>query len=405
MYLFSCPTRIQFGQGSVALAAGELSAMGARKPLIVTGPGATSASPALLELESSLESRGLAFAHFSGALSDPSVEAVADGARLFREEDCDSLIGFGGGSPLDCAKGIGAEIAEGRPISDFIGTGRIVAAELPPLIAVPTTAGTGSEATGAAVFTFEREGRRMKQGIASPRLFPELAIVDPSLHASMPPAITAWTGMDALTHAVEAYVSKGANPFSDIFCLESVRLIGRHLARAYENGSDMEARSGMALAATLAGIGLSQAGLGMVHGYAHALGAICGLSHGLANAIMLPKVMEACVPDVARRLADIGEALGSGTAPTGIAAPTRGATVVDGVLARKPETRAKAAVEAIAALGARLGIPSGLKTAGLPESALDSVLADAKTYKRRPQSPRAFTDEELGAILRRAWEA
>lgn len=393
MYIFSCPTRIHFGRGSAALAAGELAALGAAKPLIVTGSGHTARSPGFQALKESLAERGMAFVHFAGAMSDPSVEAVAEGTALYRQESCDSIIGLGGGSPLDCAKGIGAEAAEGRPIADFIGTGRIVGAALPPLIAMPTTAGTGSEATGAAVFTLERNGRRMKQGIASPRLFPAVSLVDPDLQTALPPSLTAWTGMDALTHAVEAYVSKAANPVSDILCLEAARLIGMHLAAACEDGSDIEARSGMALAATLAGIGLSQAGLGMVHGYAHALGALCGLGHGLANAIMLGRVMEACVPDAAAKLAALGEALGAGLGPD----KDRGDP-------RDRLERARGAVRSIAALAARVGVPESLRVAGVPESALDSVLADAKTYKRRPQSPRAFTDEELGTILRKAWE-
>jgi len=393
VYIFSCPTRIHFGQGSATLAAGELAALGAAKPLIVTGSGHTARSPGLLALEASLAERDIAFVHFAGAMADPSVEAVAEGSALYRRESCDSIIGLGGGSPLDCAKGIGAEVAEGRPIADFIGTGRIVGAALPPLIAIPTTAGTGSEATGAAVFTLEREGRRVKQGIASLRLFPAVSLVDPDLQTALPPSLTAWTGMDALTHAVEAYVSKGANPFSDLLCLEAVRLIGRHLAAACEDGSDIEARSGMALAATLAGIGLSQAGLGMVHGYAHALGALCGLGHGLANAIMLPRVMEACVPDAAERLAAIGAALDPQAAEESAGRDPGGRL-----------DRARKAVGSIAALAARVGVPESLRVAGVPESALGAVLADAKAYKRRPQSPRAFTDEELGDILRKAWE-
>lgn len=380
MYTFNSPTRLVFGNGVSDSAARELAAMGARKILIVTGPGKTASSEPLQRLKQSLDDAGLFFFHYAGAGADPSTDMADEGAALYREEGCDAILGYGGGSPLDCAKGIGASVGEGRPIRDFIGTGLAFSAPVPPLLAIPTTAGTGSEVTNAAVFTYMEDGRKVKKGTAGQSLFPRLALVDPLLQVSMPPELTAATGMDALTHAVEAYVSRSHNPVADLFCLESVRLIGENLKRAQRRGDDIEARAGMAQASTLAGVALSQAGLGMVHGFAHAAGALGGLAHGLANAIMLPYVMQACIPDASPRLANIGKAL------TG----RHSATAID-------------AVAAMAELGAELGIPPNLGEAGIPETLLPAILEDAKTYKRRPQSPRAFTDAELKILLYKAW--
>jgi len=380
MFTFNSPTRLVFGKGVADLAAREIAAMGARRVLIVTGPGRTASSEALGRLEQGLEAEGLSWAHYAGAGADPGTDMVDEGAALYASEGCDAIIGLGGGSPLDCAKGIGACVGEGRPIRDFIGTGLAFTAPVPPLLAMPTTAGTGSEVTSAAVFTFMDEGRKVKRGTAGQSLFPRLALVDPLLQLSMPPELTASTGMDALTHAVEAYVSRNHNPAADLFCLESARLIGENLPRAWRQGGDVEARSGMAQASTMAGIALSQAGLGMVHGFAHAAGALAGLAHGLANAILLPYVMQACIPDASPRLAALGKALTGRTS----------ATAID-------------AVAAMAELGAELGIPPNLRSAGVAEDLLEAIFEDAKAYKRRPQSPRAFTDEELKTLLYKAW--
>ncbi len=380
MFVFNSPTRLSFGIGAADKAAAELGALGARKSLIVTGPGKTAAAEPLAALKRDLEAAGMAWAHYAGAGADPTTEMVDEGAVFYRKEGCDAILGFGGGSPLDCAKGIGAAVGEGRSIRDFVGTGLALTAAVPPLVAIPTTAGTGSEVTSAAVFIRTDSDKKAKKGISGASLYPRLALVDPRLTASLPPALTAATGMDALTHAVEAYVSKTHNPVADLYCLESIRLIGLHLKRAHKRGDDLDARAGMALASTLAGVALSQAGLGMVHGFAHAAGALCGLAHGLANAIMLPYVMQACIPDTSARLSDVGRAL------TG----RHSATAID-------------AVAAMADLAAEIGIPRNLGEAGVPEGMLQAIFDDAKNYKRRPQSPHAFTDEELWALLGKAW--
>jgi alcohol dehydrogenase class IV len=380
LFTFNSPTKIVFGEGSAAMAPKEMAAMGVGKVFIVTGKGRTASSEELGALKAGLEKEGLKHIHFAEAEADPSIGTVARGAALFKKEGCDSILAFGGGSPMDCAKGIGVSVAEGRPIEDFIGTGLAFTKALPPLVAIPTTAGTGSEVTNAAVFSMETAGQKAKKGTAGQTLFPRLALVDPLLQVSMPGSLTAATGMDALTHAAEAYLSSGANPVADMFCLESIRLIGANLMKAFEHGKDLKAREAMARASTLAGIALSQAGLGMVHGFAHAAGALGGLAHGLANAIILPFMMQSYVPVAESRLVAIGQAL------TGRSSISAGESA-----------------QAVAELGANLGIPPNLKTAGLEDALRDKVFDDAKGYKRRGQSPRLYTDDELYALFLRIW--
>ncbi len=397
MYEYYSPTKILFGEGCLAETAPRLKEMGATRTLIVTGKSSTASSEGFKKLCADLDTAGIRWAHFAEVSADPETGTVDRGAARFRAEGCDSIIGFGGGSPIDCAKGIAASVAEDRSIRDFVGTGLAFTKPVPPLVAIPTTAGTGTEVTNAAVFTVVDEfGHRSKKGTSSQYYFPRLAVVDPLLHASMPPSLTAATGMDALTHAIEAYVSRFHTPISDMYCLESIRLIGRSLRAAcrpaensglYEADSSIAAaRRDMALAATLAGVALSQAGLGMVHGFAHPVGAITGLAHGLANAILLPFVMEALIPDAGERLSDIGSAL-------------TGRALSDGALAGRPCLTPAEAVRAIAQLGHDIGIPPNLDAAGVPVAAFEDILADALSYRRRKASPRAFTDAELRELL------
>ncbi|HRC82999.1 MAG TPA: iron-containing alcohol dehydrogenase [Rectinema sp.] len=382
MYEFYAPTKILFGDGCLAEAASQLKEMNSTKVLIVTGRSKTASSQGFKDLCLGLDSSGIHYVHFGEVGADPDTAIVDKGTEVYKAQRCNAIIGFGGGSPIDCAKGIAASVAEDRPIRDFVGTGLAFTKPVPPLVAIPTTAGTGTEVTNAAVFTVvDKNGHRSKKGTSNQYYFPKLAIVDPILHISMPPSLTAATGMDALTHAIEAYVSCFSTPISDMYCLESIRLIGRslraacHISKGAED-EDIQSRRDMALAATLAGVALSQAGLGMVHGFAHPVGALAGLPHGLANAIILPFVMQSLIPDAAERLSDIGKAL----------------TAKDNI---SPEE----SVRAICQLGHDIGIPENLESAGVPPVYFDDILSDALSYRRRKASPRAFVDAELRELL------
>jgi len=382
LFNFNAPTRIVFGPGSSGAAASEFRNFGAKTILVVTGPGGTATSPGLARILEGFKTAGLGWAHFSGARADPGTEMADEGAAFYRASNCDAILAFGGGSPMDCAKAIGASVAENRPIRDFVGTGVPIRAALPPLIAVPTTAGTGSEVTAVTVLTKTEGAVKYKTGTSSPVLYPRIALVDPELHCTVPPSVTAATGMDALTHAIESYIAASHNPGADIFCLESIRLAGASLARACKAGEDVEARYDMALSSTYAGIALSNSSLGIVHGFAHALGAQAGMAHGLANAIILPYVLSACAAEAGRRLSRIGEAL-------------------TGKIGMSPQAGAKA----VADLASEIGIPASLEAAGISEGMLSGLFTEAKNYKRRAQTPRAFSDAELEALLYQAWSA
>lgn len=380
-FTYHAPTKIQFGTQAAQRASEAIIQAGTKTVLAVTGPGATARSEGFLAIVGALEAAGLRVVRFSEATNDPETTIVDRGRALYEAEGCQAILVCGGGSPIDCAKGIGASVAEGRSIRDFMGTGLALSAPTPPLYAVPTTAGTGSEVTNAAVFIkVEENGYRKKMGVSGTGLFPVAAFVDPALQAGMPPVLTAATGMDALTHAVEAFLSRFHTPAADLACIDSIRLIGQNLRLAVARGQSMEARAGMAWASTLAGLALSNAGLGMVHGIAHPVGALAGLAHGMANAIILPYVMRGCLPEAEDRLSIIAELLGQPGSGCGM----------DGV-------------RALARLAAETGIPPNLKEAGVPEDLLPVITADALTYRRRPASPRALTDAEIGDIVREAW--
>ena len=386
-FVFHAPTRLVFGSGSVAQAGAEAKGLGLSRLLVISGKGPTRESAGMRVLLASLEAAGVAVEVWAGAGHDPEAATIEAAASAAVETGAGGILAYGGGSPIDCAKGASLFAANallptapgrGRGYLDYVYGRAVFSVPGLPLLAVPTTAGSGSEMSSAAVTT--DPAARRKVGLSSAWFFPRVAIVDPAVQATMPASLTAATGMDALTHAVESYVSRRSTPLTRAIAGEAARAILANLARAVEAPSDGEARAAMALASSEVAAAFSQTGLGMVHGFAHAVGALAGLPHGLANAIMLPFVMHASIADANERLAAIGRAL------TG----RQAATAID-------------AVTAIAELSAGIGIPRNLKEAGVPESLLPSMLEDAKTYRRRPMSPRLFSDAELEKILRKAW--
>ena len=252
-----------------------------RRALLVAG-----VSPALLG-EAGLDCALLAVE------GEPTLELVRRGVALARAENCDLVIGFGGGSAIDAGKAIAALLANGGDPLDYlevIGAGRSLLAPSAPFIAVPTTAGTGAEVTRNAVLASPEH--RVKVSLRSPWMLPRLALVDPELTCRLPPAITASTGLDALTQLIEPYVSVRANPMTDLFCVEGMRRAARSLGRAFANGSDAEARADMSLASLLGGLALANAGLGVVHGFAAPIGGMFDAPHGAVCAALLPHGME-----------------------------------------------------------------------------------------------------------------
>jgi alcohol dehydrogenase class IV len=374
-----CPTRLLFGAGLTGTAGARVSALGFRSVLLVSGPGATRKSAGFAALVAGLDAAGVSYSIFDRVPPDPSAEVVADAAAALLEGRHEAVIAYGGGSPIDCAKSAALVAANGFPMLEMV-YGRVKPTKPAlPLVAVPTTAGTGSEMSNAAVTTDRSTGSKL--GFSNDSLFPRLAIVDPENHMTMPPGVTAATGMDALTHVVESYLSLDANTVCDAIDLHAVGLIGGALPVAYENGTDLEARSAMAIASSTAGIAFSQTGLGMVHGFAHPVGAKFGIAHGTANAVILPYVLAALSTHAAPRLRDLAAAMGACSEET---SPVKGA---------------RALVDAVVELKARLGIAASLSEVGIALGDAPPLLADALVYRRRPRSPRAFTDDELRRLL------
>jgi alcohol dehydrogenase class IV len=378
-FSFFCPTRLVFGAGSTGKAGELVAGLGLRSVLLICGSGATRRSAGFGTLAAGLEAAGVSYQIFDRVTADPSAEIVAAAAAAISTGKHEGVVAYGGGSPIDCAKSAALSAANGVPILDFSYGRAKPARPALPIVAVTSTAGTGSEMSAAAVTTDRQNGRKL--GYSADSFFPRIAIVDPENHVSMPVSVTAATGMDALTHVVESYLSLSANPLSDAINIKAVALIGANLPRACEDGSDLQARSAMAIASSTAGAAFSQTGLGMVHGFAHPVGARHGVAHGDANAVILPYVLAALARDAAPRMRDIAAAMGACSADA------------------SPEKGARALVDTVVAFKKRLGVAHDLGALGIGQKDTPVLLADALTYRMRPRSPRAFTDDELKRLL------
>jgi len=282
------PEAVIFGSGTMAQLPKEAASRG-RRPLIVIGGGSARQSGLLDRVRAGLVEAGLEPAVFEGVEPDPSLETVERGRAEYRRHECDLVIALGGGSVLDVGKAIGALARADEPVATFF-SGQECPAAGAPIIAMPTTAGTGAEVTPNSVIS--DPAQRRKASIRGRSLLPTIALVDPELTLSLPPEPTAHTGLDAFTQAIESYVSVGASPATDALALESLRHIAPSLRRAVEDGMDLAAREDMALGSLLAGIALASARLGLVHGLAHPLGELYHLPHGFVCGLLLPYVME-----------------------------------------------------------------------------------------------------------------
>ncbi len=301
---------IYLGAGASRSLCRHLARQGAVKVLIVTDRMLETLG--LLDgITAQLQALGVQWVIFSAVEPDPTYPMVEQGSDLLARENCDCVLGVGGGSPLDVAKVIAAAATNPKPVVKLTGLLKIRRPPL-PLYAIPTTAGTGSEVTVAAVIS--HPDTHAKTPVIDPKLVPLAAALDPDLMTGLPPHITAATGMDALTHAIESYISRHATPDTDRHALAAVRLIMQHLPVACARGEDLEAREAMALASCYAGLALTKANLGYVHGIAHTLGAYYKIPHGLANAMVLPHVLEYSQQAISSRLADMAVAAGVGRA-------------------------------------------------------------------------------------------
>jgi len=295
-----------FGVGARHLAGRYAKNFGTKKVLLVTDAGVRDTR--LVDgICNDLQEAGIEYVIYSSVQPNPRVENVMQGAGVFSQEGCSALVAVGGGSVIDCAKGIGIVSSENCPITEFEGVDRITIPP-PPLICIPTTAGSSADVSQFAIISDTR--RKVKIAIISKALVPDVALIDPETLLTLPPDLTAFTGLDVLTHAIEAYVSNASSPLTDLHALEAIRLISRHLEPAVRSPHDLNLRVETMLASLHAGLAFSNASLGAVHAMAHSLGGFLDLPHGKCNALLLDCVVEYNYASARQRYADIGVALG-----------------------------------------------------------------------------------------------
>jgi len=300
---------IIFGNGARSLAGKYASQFGAKKVMIVTDPGVTLAGW-LTEIVKSVEEAGIAYTIFSQISPNPRAEEVMLGAALYQEEECDVIIAIGGGSPMDCAKGIGIISANGGNILNYEGVDKIFT-PVPPLIFIPTTAGSSADVSQFCIISNRQE--LVKIAIVSKAIVPDVALIDPETTLTMDNYLTACTGIDALVHAVEAYVSTGSGPLTDSYALEAIRLITNHLPQLIREPQRADLREKIMLGSMKAGLAFSNAILGAVHAMAHSLGGFLDLAHGECNALLLEHVVNFNYNITPDRYKDISEAFGLST--------------------------------------------------------------------------------------------
>src|SRR5512138_613299 len=379
-YGFFIPTVSLMGIGSAKETGGQVKARGASKALLVTDKG-ISAMGMADKIKEQVEAAGVKVVIFDGAEPNPTDTNVHDGVKVYQENQCDAIISLGGGSSHDCAKGVGLVIGNGGHIRDFEGVNKSTK-PMPPFLAINTTAGTASEMTRFCIIT--NTDTHVKMAIVDWRCTPNIAINDPALMVGKPASLTAATGMDALTHAVEAYVSTIATPITDACAIKAIQLIAEYLSPAVANGDNLEARDKMAYAEYLAGMAFNNASLGYVHSMAHQLGGFYNLPHGVCNAILLPAVSQFNLIACPERFADIAVALGEN---------------IEGLSVAEAADRA---IVAIRRLSAAIGIPSGLKELNVKEEDLKVMAENAKKDACQLTNPRKASLEQVIDIFKAA---
>ncbi|KAK2076740.1 hypothetical protein QBZ16_005500 [Prototheca wickerhamii] len=379
-YAFFMPRQSLIGPGALKTAGSIVKSLNLKKALIITD-GGMAKSGAVKAVENMLAENGIEAVVFPGAMPNPTDENVADGLKMLKENNCDFIVSFGGGSSHDCAKGVAVVATNGGRIHDYEGVDRSTKPIL-PLVSVNTTAGTASEMTRFCIIT--DSSRRVKMAIVDSAVTPTIAVDDPTLMVKMPKALTAATGMDALTHAVEAYMSTISNPVTDASALHAIKLISAYLRTAVHDGSNMQARDMMSYAQFLAGMAFNSASLGYVHAMAHQLGGFYNLPHGVCNAVLLPVIQEFNASAVPDRFIDIAEAMGLGQLSS-------------------EEAPAKV-IAAIRELSGDVEIPANLELLGAKPEDFDilaeNTLKDACGFT----NPRPASKDEIIDMFRKAYE-
>lgn len=368
MYTFSFPTTIVFGPGVIDKLPAECAKRAMNHPLLVTDGGLVN-TPVMARIRSLLPNAPV----FSEVDPNPTEQNVLDGVAFYQRNGCDSVIGIGGGSPLDAAKAIRLKATHALDLAEYddnIGGDAKITSNVPPYIAIATTAGTGSEVGRSTVITIASTNR--KTVIFSPYLIPSLAIADPALTTGMPAKITAGTGMDALTHNIEAYLAKGFHPLCDAIAIAGARIASENLPRVMDDANNLESRGQMMMSAMMGAIAF-QKGLGATHSLAHPLSSEFGMHHGTANAVLLPAVLEFNAPAVGQRLIDLAREFGEN------------------------------AIDRVRRLNEICAIAPRLRDYGIPENALEMLSGKAIEDGCHFSNPRPCTREDLLDLYKKAW--
>lgn len=375
-FSYYMPVKIFFGQNQMEKL-GSLTKKLGKKALLVTGRKSMKKLGITDKVIKLLQDHSLEIALYNRIPPNPTVEVVDEGARLVADENCEVIIGLGGGSVLDAAKGIAVVASHGRSVWDYIGEGKVTEKTF-PLVAIPTTAGTGSETTPYSIFT--NKGALRKDAIVSPYTFPKIAVIDPVLMQSMPSQLTADTGFDALAHAIEASLSLNANPLSDSLAMKAVNLINKSLIQATKNGEDLEARGDMALASSLAGMAIAQVGVVAGHGFGMSIGGILDTPHGRTVGVLLPHVMRYNLPVVADKIAQIAGYFNLSTT---------GDTMDD----------ARNVIERIKTMMRKVNFPTTLGELGVTKSDVEKIVEDCMDRGDMKNNPRKYGPSEAQEFL------
>ncbi|CAH0343862.1 iron-containing alcohol dehydrogenase [Bacillus sp. CECT 9360] len=381
-YKYFMPTHVECGNG-VSERTGEMvKDLGATRVLIVTDKGIRESK--LLEgIEQSLLRVHLEYEIYDEVEPNPSDDTIEKGLEYLRQHQSDAVLAVGGGSSIDTAKGIAIMATNPGHIFDYEGVGKIKTTPL-KIIAIPTTAGTGSEVTASTVIT--NKETLFKLAVISPYLYPSLAILDPALILNLPQGLTAATGMDALTHAIESYTSKTANPVSQALAIHAIKMIGENLTKTYFVGTDIESREKMLVASMIAGIAFAQSRLGNVHAISHTFGGVLNIPHGIANATLLPFVMKFNLPACVEEFKDIAIALGKDV--TGLSV----------------KQAAEEAINAVIEMNQTMKIPLNIKDLGVSEEFFPKLVEDSMRSGNVLVNPRLTKAADIQLIIEKAYQ-
>lgn len=383
-FIFKMPAKVRFGIGISGMLGRILrEELGYEKVFVATDAGIVKAG-IIGSIEESLKAGGMDYCVYDRLVPDPTIEVVDEAAEVLRESGADAVLAVGGGSPIDTAKAMCMLQTHEGSVRDYLfGGSKTVEREILPLICVPTTAGTGSEMTAASVITNNQE--KIKVSVTHENLAPKLAVIDPELQRGMPPFITATTGMDALTHAIESYTSLNAGPISDAMGLAAIKLISNNIRTAVSDGNNLEARSNMAAASTMAGAAFMNGGLGVVHGIAQTIGAVAHVPHGTANSLLLPYCMERNVVGNLEKFRDIAAAMGQN------------------VIGMSVRDAADCAVSAVFRLAGDLKVPMRLRDVGVTREMFPEIIKGTMEYRMLAVNPCELVPEDIESILKKAF--